>query len=97
MVNVLNKQSINIEVAYALPDKQWLIPLQVSFGTTVERAIKRSGILLQCPEIDLRQCVVGIFSKKVPLHSIVRDGDRIEIYRKLLMDPKEARKAKVLG
>lgn len=83
---------ITIEVAYALPDEQRILTLQVEEGCTIETAIDRSGILEIFPEIDLMKQKVGIFSKLKKLSDHVQDGDRIEIYRALLIDPKEARR-----
>lgn len=83
---------IRIEVAYALPHKQVLISLDVSAGITVERAIQQSGVLDQFPEIDLATNKVGVYSKLVPLNTVLRDRDRVEIYRALIADPKEIRR-----
>ncbi|MGQ0287456.1 RnfH family protein [Pasteurellaceae bacterium 22721_9_1] len=84
--------SINIEIAYAYPDKYFLKKLIVEQQTTVQAAILQSGILQQYAEIDLRKNKIGIFSRPVKLTDIVSDGDRIEIYRPLLADPKEIRR-----
>ncbi|MCH8846904.1 MAG: RnfH family protein [Proteobacteria bacterium] len=84
--------SIPIEVAYASPHQSWLIPLIVEDGTTIQQAIVTSGILDQCTAIDLETNEVGIFSKIVALDTLVRAGDRIEIYRPLILDPKQARR-----
>lgn len=85
---------VTIEVVYTSPDKQKIISVQVDEETTIERAIHLSGILVIFPEIDLSQQKVGIFGKVKELNEIVKDGDRIEIYRSLLIDPKEARRRK---
>lgn len=87
-----NIQRITIEVAYALPEKQSLLQLQVVQGSTVEQAIEKSGILVSHPEIDLSENKVGIWSKTCKLNAELKDGDRIEIYRPLIADPKEVRK-----
>ena len=84
--------SIPIEVAYASPQHSWLIPFNVEEGTTIQQAIVASGILDQCPAIDLETNEVGIFSNIVALDTLVRAGDRIEIYRPLILDPKQARR-----
>lgn len=89
---MVHAKQITVEVAYAQPDQQRIIALQVAEGTTIEAAIQLSGILMLFPEIDLTKQKVGIFSKPKPLSEILRDGDRIEIYRPLLIDPKEARR-----
>ena len=83
-----------IEVAYAKPEEQLILTLQVSAGATLEEAIRQSGILQRFPEIDLETQAVGVFSQPRELSDLVREGDRIEIYRPLLMDPKEARRLK---
>jgi hypothetical protein len=87
---------INVEVAYALPEKQEIVKLQVNKITTIEQAIKQSGLLEVYSDIDLfsenSANKVGIFSQIKSLDEIVNDGDRIEIYRPLIADPKEVRK-----
>ena len=82
---------ISVIVAYATPDQQLEIPLEVEESCTVVIAIKRSGILKRFPEINLAEVQVGIFSKRVTLDANLRDGDRVEIYRPLVIDPKQAR------
>ncbi len=86
--------TINIEVAYALPDEQVILSLEVPNDCTVEDAIKRSGILEAYPQINLDTNKVGIFGKMCKLNGSLRDKDRIEIYRKLIADPKESRRQK---
>lgn len=83
---------IPVEVAYALPDRQVILTVQVPIDATVEQAVERSGILAQFPEVDLAKNKVGIFSRLVPLTQSVRAQDRIEIYRPLIADPKAARR-----
>ncbi|MHB1232094.1 MAG: RnfH family protein [Burkholderiales bacterium] len=83
---------IQVEVAYALPERQVLLPLKIHAGATVEDAIQRSGLLERFPEIDLAQAKVGVFSKLTKLDAVLRDKDRIEIYRPLIADPKEVRR-----
>ncbi len=88
-----NADNIKIEVAYARPDTQLILTTSVAKGATVEEAIKVSGILEKFPEIDLSESKVGIFGKLTKLTANeLRDGDRIEIYRKLIADPKEVRR-----
>ena len=87
-----NDTSLPVEVAYARPDQQKIITLQVAPGCTIQAAIEQSGILNQYPEIRLDQNKVGIFGKLSQLHAQLRAGDRVEIYRPLLADPKAARK-----
>ncbi|MCU7554409.1 RnfH family protein [Alteromonas sp. ASW11-19] len=88
----MNQNMLSIEVAYALPTKQSIIELAVQSGTTVEEAIEASNILTLYPDIDLSASKVGIWSRVVKLKDEVKDGDRIEIYRPLIADPKEVRK-----
>ena len=83
---------ITIEVAFALPHKQSLLSLEVLEGTRVETAIEKSGILNLYPEIDLQINKIGIWSKNCKLNQVLKAGDRIEIYRPLIADPKEVRK-----
>ena len=85
-------QQIQIEVAYARPDQQLLLPLRVAAGSTVAQVIETSGVLAKFPEIDLAQNKVGIFGKLTKLDTVVRERDRIEIYRALIADPKEVRR-----
>ncbi len=83
---------IKIEVAFALPNKQTLLALSVDNGATVEEGIKASPILSQYPQIDLAENKVGIWSRACKLTDSLKDGDRIEIYRPLIADPKEVRR-----
>jgi putative ubiquitin-RnfH superfamily antitoxin RatB of RatAB toxin-antitoxin module len=83
---------IRVEVAYARPDEQAIIPVEVPEGTTLEQAIVRSRIQERFPEIQLNTARVGVFGKLGKLSATVRAGDRVEIYRPLLADPKEVRK-----
>ena len=88
-----NGDKIKIEVAYARPDTQLIAIAAVAREATVEEAIKLSGILEKFPEIDLAENKVGIFGKLTKLSaSELHEGDRIEIYRKLIADPKEVRR-----
>lgn len=81
-----------VEVVYALPSEQALVALKVVPGTTVEEAIRRSGLLERFTEIDLAVNKVGIFGRLAPLSRELGAGDRVEIYRPLLADPKEVRR-----
>jgi putative ubiquitin-RnfH superfamily antitoxin RatB of RatAB toxin-antitoxin module len=85
-------ESLTVEVACALPRRQLILELQVDEGTTAEQAIRASGILEQFPEIDLQSSKIGIFGKPCKLTDILQQGDRVEIYRPLIADPKEIRK-----
>jgi uncharacterized protein len=86
-----------VEVVYASVVEQRMISLQVEEGSSIESVILRSGILEIFPEIDLLVQKVGVFGKSRKLDDCVRDGDRVEIYRGLLIDPKEARRLKAGG
>jgi len=83
---------IDIEVVYALPERQILVRRSVPVGTSVADAIHASGVLGKNPEIDLAVNKLGIFGKLTKADAVVRDKDRIEIYRPLIADPKEVRR-----
>ena len=85
-------ESINVEIVYALPDAQEIISLKLSQGATVKLAVEQSGMLEKYPEIDLAKNKLGIFAKLTKPDAILRDRDRVEIYRPLIADPKEVRK-----
>jgi len=85
-------EKIPVEVAYALPDEQLIIALEVEADATIETVIGRSGILQRFPDIDLTVNRVGVFGKLGKLTATLRAGDRVEIYRKLIADPKAVRK-----
>jgi len=85
-------EEINVEVAYALPDKQKLIDFRVVKGTNALKAVKLSGITQFFPEISLDELQLGIFSQHIEPDQVLQEGDRVEIYRPLLADPKEVRK-----
>ncbi|EDJ9078548.1 RnfH family protein [Salmonella enterica subsp. enterica serovar Stanley] len=81
-----------VEVAYALPEKQYLQRVTLEEGATVEEAIRASGLLELRTDIDLAKNKVGIYSRPVKLTDTVQDGDRVEIYRPLIGDPKALRR-----
>ncbi len=83
---------INIEVVYALPDEQTLLKKAVPAGATVMEAIQASGLLEKYSELDLAAHKLGIFGKLTKADAVLRDRDRIEVYRPLLADPKEVRR-----
>ena len=85
-------EQIRVEVVYALPDKQEILVLRLPAGSTVREAIDRSGILQKYPEIDPEKNKLGIFAKLTKPEAVLRDRDRVEIYRPLIADPKEVRK-----
>jgi putative ubiquitin-RnfH superfamily antitoxin RatB of RatAB toxin-antitoxin module len=86
---------LRVEVIYALRNRQVLLAFEVEEETTVKEAIESSGILRRFPEVDLIRMPVGIFGRATRLDAHLRDGDRIEIYRPLIADPKQARQARV--
>ena len=86
------QNDIMVEVAYALPKEQLIIPVRVPVGTTAEDAIKLSGILQKFPDIDLATNKFGIFGKLTKPDTVLRELDRVEIYRPLIADPKEVRR-----
>ncbi|MEH6470986.1 MAG: RnfH family protein [Halopseudomonas sp.] len=84
---------INVEVAYALPDEQKIVALKVEPGCTVHEAVIRSKIVEYYPQIDPENDPMGIFGKAVrdPHSEVLKEGQRVEIYRPLIIDPKAAR------
>jgi putative ubiquitin-RnfH superfamily antitoxin RatB of RatAB toxin-antitoxin module len=91
-------QLIKVEVAYALPERQRIIALEVTLGCTAYEAVLQSGIVDEFPEIDIERADMGIFSHNldgkalpVPKEYQLKAKDRVEIYRPLLLDPKQAR------
>ncbi|WP_422422666.1 RnfH family protein [Pseudomonas sp. GZD-222] len=85
---------MQVEVVYATAEQQWLLVVEVAPGTTLREAVRLSGIVGQVSGLDVEACPLGIFGKVVsePAKQVVEEGDRIEIYRPLLVDPKEVRK-----
>lgn len=90
-------ETINITIAYAKAHSYYLQSYQVSPDSTVEDAIKQSSLLNKFPEIELNNTKVGIFGKNVTLNQSLKNGDRIEIYRPLVADPKEIRRQRALN
>jgi putative ubiquitin-RnfH superfamily antitoxin RatB of RatAB toxin-antitoxin module len=85
-------ETIKIDVVYALAQKQEIVSLKMPVGGTARQAIEASGLLQKCPEIDLSKNKLGIFAKLTKPDTVLRDQDRVEIYRPLIADPKEVRK-----
>lgn len=83
---------VRVEVAYAAPDRQVVKILMLPIGSRVEAAIRASGLLEEFPEIDLAVNRVGVFGELVGLDTELQGGERVEIYRPLLADPKQARR-----
>ena len=88
---------IAVQVCYALPDSAFLRSLRVPAGTTIGQAVALSGLLQEIPGIDLAVNMVGIYGKKKPLDTVLHEHDRVEVYRPLQADPKEARRRRAGG
>ena len=86
---------MNVGVCYADADRQLWLRMDVPADSSVEDAIRHSGILVRFPEIDLSQQKVGIFGKLVKLDAPLKEGDRIEIYRPIIADPKTVRRRRM--
>ena len=87
-----SKAPLAVEVVYAVRGEQVFLTLEVSPGATVCEAIAQSGIMQRFPDIDPARCKVGIFGKLVKPETVLKAGDRVEIYRPLIADPKVARR-----
>ncbi len=99
MKEEIDQQTILVEVAYALPDRQRIVELRVPPGTTALAAVEQSGITEMFPDIDLASAKMGVFSQVLgtkglspPNEYVLQPKDRVEIYRPLIVDPKEVRK-----
>ncbi len=88
---------IQVEVVYALPEHQYLRRVTLPLGATLEQAIVASGLLELRPDIDLQKNKLGIYSRPAKAGDEVHDGDRVEIYRPLIADPKELRRQRAAG
>jgi hypothetical protein len=84
--------ALHIQVCYATDQREFLRAMQVEPGTTIGQAIERSGVLEEFPDINLTTAPVGIYAKKKTLDTVLRERDRIEIYRPLVADPKDSRR-----
>lgn len=89
-----NDNTISVEVAYALPHKQSIVEIGVPVGTTALAAAQLSGIADKFDGVDLENAKFGIFGQLVAPQQVLREGDRVEIYRPLIADPKDVRKAR---
>ena len=85
---------MQVIVAYALPERQTLIPLDVEPGCTLEAALRRSGLLERHPDIDLGRQAVGVSGRVRPLSTVLKVGDRVEVYRPRSADPKALRRSR---
>lgn len=83
---------MRVSVCYALPERQLLLELEVEEGTTALAAVRASGLAEQHPELDLQALSLGVFGRKVTAETVLRDGDRVEVLRPLLADPREVRR-----
>lgn len=88
----MSAELIHIEVACALPERQVVEAMAVPVGCTARAAVLQSGLAAEFPALDFAQLALGIYSKAVADDYVLQDGDRVEIYRPLLLDPKEARR-----
>lgn len=82
---------MKVEVVYAERHQQWLLMVDLPEGSTVADAVQNSGILLKAPHLDFETLKVGIFGKATKMDRVLREGDRVEIYRPLIADPKQVR------
>lgn len=89
--------TIKVEVACARPERQRVLPVTVPAGTGARAAVHLSGIAADFPEIDAASAPIGIFGVAVADDHVLRPGDRVEIYRPLRMDPREARRLRARG
>jgi hypothetical protein len=87
------QSDIGIELAFGIDDRQDLLSLRVADGTTVRDAIEQSEIAKHFPEFDVDRMAAGIWGRPVDRQHRLKDGDRLELYRPLVMDPREARRA----
>jgi putative ubiquitin-RnfH superfamily antitoxin RatB of RatAB toxin-antitoxin module len=85
-------EHVQVTVSYATPGDEFIHPMRVAPGTTIVQAIEGSGVLARFPEINLVTQPVGIYGKKKTLDTVLRERDRIEIYRPLMADPKDSRR-----
>lgn len=90
------KDTFTIQIVYALPDHQHQFTLSIHANTTAQQAIEKSTLLKQFPEIELSKISLGIFGKIISHNTILLEGDRLEIYRPLMIDPKESRRQRAL-
>ena len=96
MTGHIDQQKIQVEVVLAMPERQVLVSLEIPASSTVADAISRSGLPESFEGFELNLTMVGIFGKKVSPEQVLRDGDRVEIYRPIIADPKEVRRQRAL-
>lgn len=90
----MSNTNLHVEIVYALPDTQTLLPLDVPQGTTIEQALDASGLLVTHPELASPEVPAGIWGKRRSRDTVLQEGDRIEFYRPLEADPKAVRRAR---
>ncbi len=83
---------VRVQVCHALPAETFVVDLELPAGSTLLQAVQASGVLQRYPQVDLGTQRLGIFGKLRPADTVLRDGDRVEIYRPLQADPKETRR-----
>lgn len=88
---------MQVEIAYALPHRQWLRSVEIQPGTTAAEAVEASGIVSEVPDIDPYTTPLGVFGRRCSPQTVLRPGDRVEIYRPLQVDPREARRRRAQG
>lgn len=88
--------ALRVEVVYALPEGEDAVFVDLAPGATALDALRASGLLGRHPEIDLRKVRLGVYGRVVAANAPLADGDRVEIYRPLAVDPKEARRRRAL-
>jgi hypothetical protein len=86
-------QLISVEVACALPEKQLIIKLEVPLGTGARAAVELSAMQEEFPQLDIRRCAIGVFGEVVKEDHPLKQDDRVEVYRPLINDPREARRS----
>ena len=89
--------TIAVTVVYALPEHASEIELKLPSGATVGDALEASGLAANHPEVDVARCAVGVFGRRVERDRVLADGDRVEVYRPLVADPKDARRRRAQG
>ncbi len=87
-----SEQRIRVQVAYALPQRQWLVPLDVAAGTNAAAAIEASGLAARVPGFSACEHTLAVYSRTVAPSYVLQAGDRLEILRPLLADPKQGRR-----
>ena len=90
--HLAHDQTNQVTVCFAQPHRVWLEELALPQGSTLAEAVQASQFSIQFPDVEWRQTGLGVFGKKLPLHTVIQDQDRIEIYRTLAFEPNESRR-----